>query len=591
MPTSNTIRSIQKNLMISIKALVDLFPDSFKKRARNLVWLHNLYAKNLQKSGFFYGFPSPEKLQKLYSKIIEEQNIKLDNLSLSGDTRHSISLFLLLDKSGVINQTLIEELTQHSLLNHIYIFPFCENEKEKTVLNLLFETQNNIRPSTQYDFKENELILVIRQDDRLHKHALKTFLHYANNSCKNESLFYCDTDYQHLNTRKNVHCYPDWNPDLLLSSGYLETGLLLSGRELISDFYEFLDKKQPGNQISMFLANQYLRSKMKDIERIPFCLIHKSIDRDFDWFESLQQITPPNIQIKKNTSNGKLASVSWLYDSSPLVSLIVPTKNAKALVQTCLESIIDKTSYQNYEILLVDNQSDDPEAIEYFNSLKHIDNIKVLSFPFPFNYSAINNFAVKHAKGEIIGLINNDIEVISPNWLSYMVGHVTREDIGCVGAKLLYPDNRIQHAGVVMGYGGGAGHAHKYFPRYHSGYLNRLAVSNNFSAVTAACLLVKKRDYLSVNGLNDKDLKIAFNDVDFCLKVKNLGRRNLYCAEAELYHHESVSRGREDTKEKQQRFMDELSYLQNTWQSVIEQDDCYNPNLTLKRENFAIKEI
>jgi GT2 family glycosyltransferase len=171
-----------------------------------------------------------------------------------------------------------------------------------------------------------------------------------------------------------------------------------------------------------------------------------------------------------------------------------------------------------------------------------------------------------------------------------MVGHAIRSDIGCVGAKLLYPDDRIQHAGVVLGYGGGAGHAHKCFPRYHPGYQNRLIASHNFSAVTAACLLVKKADYLAVGGFNDKDLTVAFNDVDFCLRVLQLGRRNLYCAEAVLYHHESISRGLDDTHAKRARFAKELQYLQTNWQSYITHDPAYNPNLTLRHENFSIKQ-
>jgi GT2 family glycosyltransferase len=147
----------------------------------------------------------------------------------------------------------------------------------------------------------------------------------------------------------------------------------------------------------------------------------------------------------------------------------------------------------------------------------------------------------------------------------------------------------VQHAGVIMGYGGGAGHSHKFFPRYHPGYLNRLVASHNFSVVTGACLLVKKSDYLAVGGLNEKDLTVAFNDVDFCLKVLTLGRRNLYCAEAVLYHHESISRGLDDTNQKRTRFEAELKYLQNKWKSYIEHDPAYNPNLTLRRENYSIK--
>ena len=272
------------------------------------------------------------------------------------------------------------------------------------------------------------------------------------------------------------------------------------------------------------------------------------------------------------------------------MSLIIPTKNAWQLVKACIDSIQQKTLYSRYEILLIDNGSDEPESLQYFESLKEQRNVRVLRYPGPFNYSAINNFGVRKAHGEIVGLINNDIEVIEPSWLRYMVGHAVREDIGCVGAKLLYSDERVQHAGVVLGYGGGAGHAHKYFPKAHSGYLHRLAASSNYSAVTAACLLVKRSHFEAVRGLNEVDLAVAFNDVDLCLKVAALGVRNVYCAEAELFHHESVSRGSDLTPEKAARFHKELQYLQSTWRHIIERDPCYSENLTLRRENFAIKE-
>jgi len=276
-------------------------------------------------------------------------------------------------------------------------------------------------------------------------------------------------------------------------------------------------------------------------------------------------------------------------NTNPLVSLIIPTKNGKALVQACIESILKKTTYQNFEILLIDNGSDEKESIEYFDYLNTLEKVSVLKYPAPFNYSAINNFGVENAKGSIIGLINNDIEVITPEWLTYMVGHAQRTEVGCVGAKLLYSDTRIQHAGVVLGYGGGAGHAHKNFPRYHSGYLNRIIATNNYSAVTAACLLVKRTHFDAVEGLNEQDLSVAFNDVDFCLRVKELGVNNVYCAEAELFHHESVSRGLDISPEKAARFNKELLYLQKKWASIINDDPAYNPNLTLKRENFSIK--
>jgi GT2 family glycosyltransferase len=297
----------------------------------------------------------------------------------------------------------------------------------------------------------------------------------------------------------------------------------------------------------------------------------------------------PNVRAEIDKER-KLNRLLWK-STNPLVSLIIPTKNGKALVKACIESILEKTTYPNYEILLIDNGSDEQESIEYFKYLDTLEKVTVLKYPAPFNYSAINNFGVKHANGSILGLVNNDIEVISPDWLTYMVGHAERESIGCVGAKLLYSDTRIQHAGVVLGYGGGAGHAHKNFPRFHSGYLNRINATSNYSAVTAACLLVKKSLFDEVGGLNERDLSVAFNDVDFCLKVKELGVQNVYCAEAELFHHESVSRGLDISPEKAARFNKELGYLRSTWASYIDHDPAYSPNLTLKRENFSIKTI
>jgi GT2 family glycosyltransferase len=371
----------------------------------------------------------------------------------------------------------------------------------------------------------------------------------------------------------------------------VKTGIVIDGIQTIKSLLCFAQQHNQTAIIALWMSELYLTKSSVEINHIEYCLVHQAITNDFQWNRELMKLSHHPISISRGGSK-ESAKIIWKHTSTPLVSLIIPTKNAKLLVQTCIDSILSKTTYAHYEILVIDNNSDDPEALEYFESLqKSQSNIRVLRYPYLFNYSAINNFAVKHAKGEIIGLINNDVEVISQNWLGDMVGHAQREDIGCVGAKLLYPDNRVQHAGVVMGYGGGAGHAHKYFPRYHSGYLHRLVATNNFSAVTAACLLVKKSDYEAVNGLNEKDLTVAFNDVDFCLNILKLGRRNIYCAEAELYHHESVTRGYEDTKEKQQRFQSELHYLTTQWASYIDHDPAYNPNLTLQRENFSIKEV
>ena len=277
-------------------------------------------------------------------------------------------------------------------------------------------------------------------------------------------------------------------------------------------------------------------------------------------------------------------------DPSPLASLIVPMRDKKDVLEACISSILEKTDYPDYEIIVVNNGSTENEALAYLDQISRHQKITVLEYPKPFSFSAINNFAFGRANGKVIALVNNDVEVIAPDWLSLMVGHALRPEIGCVGAKLYYPNDRIQHAGVILGLGGVAGHAHKYFRRSHQGYFSRLMLTQNVSAVTAACLVVRRVIFEEVGGLNETDLAIAFNDVDFCLKVREKGYLNLFEPRAELYHHESVSRGPEDTAEKRRRFRSEVDYMKRRWGDALLQDPYYSPHLSLKTEDFSISQ-
>ncbi|MBY5921250.1 glycosyltransferase family 2 protein [Ferrimonas balearica] len=406
----------------------------------------------------------------------------------------------------------------------------------------------------------------------------------------NAKVGYTDLDrLTETGERQKPAFLPDWNPDLHLSTAYVATGVWVRHPEWLFDGEFSLSLTPVG--LAAWLAEGFIQGKLRQVGHLPQVLVHRSADNDFSmscWQKALRPKLSGRAHVALNDAAESL-TLGWQHDVRPLVSLIIPTFNGKALVQTCIESILQKSTYQNFEILLVDNNSNEPESLVYFDEIAQHPKVRLLHYPHPFNYSAINNFAARQAQGEILGLVNNDIEVIAPDWLEQMVGHVLRDDIGCVGAKLLYPDGRIQHAGVVMGYGGGAGHAHKHFPSDHSGYLKRLVASHNFSAVTAACLLIKKRHYEQVGGFNEQKFAVAFNDVDLCLRVLDLGVRNLYCAEALLYHHESVSRGHEDTPEKMARFASEVAHLQQDWKAVIEHDPAYNPNLTLRSENFVLK--
>lgn len=273
-------------------------------------------------------------------------------------------------------------------------------------------------------------------------------------------------------------------------------------------------------------------------------------------------------------------------DPAPLVSIIIPTRNGQAILRQCLDSLV-QTRYPNYEVIVVDNGSDDPEALDLLSQRERNAQIRVLRDDSPFNFSALNNRAVREAaRGEFVLLMNNDIEITHPEWLDEMVGPATEQGVGCVGARLWYPDGRLQHAGVIL-VCGVAGHAHKLLQRGQHGYMGRAVLAQDFVAVTAACLLVRKSIFEEVDGL-DPSLAVAFNDVDFCLRVHQAGYRNHWTPYAQLIHHESVSRGYEDTPEKQRRFKGEINILQSRWAALLRNDPCYNPNLTADAEDFSL---
>ena len=255
-------------------------------------------------------------------------------------------------------------------------------------------------------------------------------------------------------------------------------------------------------------------------------------------------------------------------------------------MRQCVESIQAKTTYANREILLVDNGSDDPGAIRYFEALAKAGTVRLLKDPKPFNFSRLNNDAAKQAKGAILVFMNNDIEVIAPEWLAEMVSHALRPEIGGVGAKLWYPNDTIQHAGLVL-VAGLAAHAHLGKPKGDNGYFSRANLLQSLSGVTAACLAMRREVFEKAGGFDEK-LAVAFNDVDLCLKIDAAGYRNLYTPYAELYHHESATRGYEDTPEKLKRFQKEADLLRERWMAKLMYDPYYNPNLTLSGEPFTL---
>ncbi|WP_303290724.1 glycosyltransferase [Marinobacter sp. SS5-14b] len=444
-------------------------------------------------------------------------------------------------------------------------------------------------------------VLLLDQDDLLSEQALYRVVKAIQDN-PDAKLFYSDEDkISEAGERHNPYFKCDWNRSLFYSQNMI-CHLGVYQRNIVKDIGGFREGFEGAQDHD--LALRFIESiDDSQIVHIPHVLYHWRVHSsstaggaDAKPYAALageraiqEHLDRLNVSAKV-TSNAYGYRVQYLLpEVLPLISLIIPTRNGLDLVRTCIESIVQKTSYPNYEIILVDNGSDDPKCLEYFATVEdQYSFIRVKRDDRPFNYSALNNTAVSEANGEIIGLINNDIEVIEPNWLSEMVGVVVQPDVGAVGAKLLYPDNTVQHAGVVIGIGGVAGHVHLNYHRDDVGYFCRLNVTNEYSAVTAACLLVKKSDFEKVGGLNEEDLTVAFNDVDFCLKLKEMGLRNVWTPYALLYHHESATRGYEDSPEKVARFNKEANYMMRKWGKYIAHDPCYSPNLSLTASDFSL---
>lgn len=442
---------------------------------------------------------------------------------------------------------------------------------------------------------QNNYICVVDPEYTLYNSAKDLLIKYLN-KYPEAILVYPDEDQlDEYGNRSKPWFKTDWNPDLFLSQDYISKCFICrkAWYEENIEFFDNLGAQQALAKLLPSLGSQ-------QIIHLPLVLAYKHTEAH----QKAEQLEKAEALLRAEILKSVLPSVSeyrWEHDSlifvfkipesRPLVSLLIPTRDGLSILQPCVESILEKTTYENFEILILDNQSQKPETLTWFKTIQSDPRIKVLRYHYPFNYSAINNFGVQHAQGSIIGLINNDVEVVSANWLTEMVAHACRAEVGCVGAKLYYSNGQIQHAGVILGLGHVAGHAHRFALRDSTGYFNRLKLLQNYSAVTGACLLVRREIYEQVGGLNEQDLPVAYNDVDFCLRVRAVGYRNLWTPHAELYHHESVSRGEDDTPEKKARFDKEVAYMRATWGKELDNDPYYNLNLSRLREDFSLREF
>ena len=281
--------------------------------------------------------------------------------------------------------------------------------------------------------------------------------------------------------------------------------------------------------------------------------------------------------------------VEYPVQGEPLVSILIPNRDQKETLEKCLNSIWEKSTYNNYEILIVENNSSSPEIFNYYREIEKRPGVRILTWKEGFNYSAINNFGEKSAAGDYLLFLNNDVEVINPRWIEELLGNCQRKEVGIVGAKLYYPDDTIQHAGTVIGIGGIAGHAFLNMPRSRTGYLHKASLQMDLSAVTAACMMMKRQVFKQLGGFEER-LSVAFNDVDLCLRTVQAGYLVVYNPEVELYHYESKSRGAEDSEEKVRRFQEEIEFMRCRWMDLLKKGDpYYNRNLTLSKWNYSLR--
>lgn len=450
------------------------------------------------------------------------------------------------------------------------------------------------------DLVQGEWIALMDHDDLLPEDALLRVAECVRDH-PDAQLVYSDEDkVDDQGQRSDPYFKPDWNLDLFRSHnmfshlGVLRTALVrevggfrqgLEGSQDWDLVLRCVERIAPSQIVHiprvLYHWRIHVQSTAKSMDAKPYAAVagERALDEHF------QRL---GIQAKAEYLGYGYRVRYALPSPPPLVTLIIPTRNALALVRQCIESIQKRTEYPNWEIILVDNGSDDPAALAYFERLAQQPNIRVLHDDRPFNYSALNNQAVAQARGELVALVNNDIEVMSPGWLSEMVSLAMQPGVGAVGARLWYPDMTLQHGGVILGPGGCAVHAHKALPRGLNGYAGRAALIQSFSAVTAACLVVRKSLYVQVGGLDEVNLSVAFNDVDFCLRLREAGYRNVWTPYAELLHHESATRGEDVAPQKRERFERELAFMKQRWGALIDHDPAYSPNLTLGSEDFSL---
>ena len=500
-------------------------------------------------------------------------------------------------------------LADGSDAEHAYIEELCKEYAAKSDGRIVYkhlDHNGGISYNTNecYKLATGDYIGLFDQDDILHPSVLYAYVKEINE--QGADYLYCDeTTFQEDNINKmlTMHFKPDYAPDNLRANNYIchfsvFSRKLLEGEELFRTAFD-------GAQDHEFLFRCV--EKAEKIAHIPKVLyhwrVHKASTADNPLSKKYAYDAGKRAVLDHIHRCGEEAEVTdtkfpgfyrveYKVQGEPLVSIIIPNKDHHTDLDLCLRAIETRATYRNVEFIIVENNSTEKETFEYYEKIqKEFSNVHVVTWEREFNYSAINNFGVTFAKGEYLLFLNNDTELIAENFIEEMLGLCQREDVGAVGARLLYQDDTIQHAGVVIGFGGIAGHTFIGLHKAENSYFHRAMSTQDYSAVTAACLMTKKALFDEVGGFTEK-LAVAFNDIDYCMKVRASNHLVVYNPYALLYHYESKSRGLEDTPEKVARFNREIKIFSERWPEILKDGDpYYNPNLTLRKSNFALRDL
>ncbi len=577
------------------------------------------YKKRLKSAMKQYGTESfPDEAERKRQRGMEFENpVKISILVPLYNTPKDFLVEML---DSVVNQTYTNWelcLADGSDDAHAYVGLVCKQYQEKdeqektegTASRIVYKKlakNEGISGNTNacYAMATGEYIGLFDHDDVLHPAALYEYVRAINE--QGADYLYCDeTTFKSgdINKMLTMHFKPDYAPDNLRANNYICHFSVFS-RELLTGTELFRTKFDGSQDHDMILR---LTDKAKKIVHVPRLLYYwrshagsvasgieaktYAIDAAKGAVaEHLRNHGYSNFKIESTRAFETIFRIRYQILGNPKISIVIANKDHAEDLKRCISSVLEKSTYDNYEIIVVENNSESEEIFAYYDSLKEHENIKIVTYTGKFNYSAVNNLGVKNATGEYILLLNNDTEVITVNWMEELLMYAQRQDVGAVGCKLYYADKTIQHAGVVIGLGAHrtAGHTHYKMPRQNLGYMGRLCYAQNVTAVTGACLMVKKSLFEEVGGL-EESFAISLNDVDLCLKLYEKGYLNVFTPFAELYHYESISRGLDDKGEKAERYNAESEAFREKWKELLDKGDpYYNPNFSLDRSDFSL---